>query len=50
MKYIDQSTAMLFNSPLAPYVETYKKHFIQESYSPKQSKRTFTVLLIFLTG
>ncbi len=38
MKYIDQSTAMLFNSPLAPYVETYKKHFIQESYSPKTIK------------
>ncbi|MCU7834928.1 MAG: hypothetical protein KZQ83_06690 [gamma proteobacterium symbiont of Taylorina sp.] len=41
MNSYDQSTAWLHNSPLAPYIDAYKQHFIQESYSPKTSKAYF---------
>jgi len=47
MKYLDQSTEMLLNSPLVPYIEIYKQHFIQESYSPITIKKYFYCIAHF---
>jgi len=47
MKYLDQSTEMLLNSPLTPYIETYKQHFIQESYSPITIRKYFYCIAHF---
>ena len=38
MKFSQQSTAWLLDSPLFPYIETYKQYFLQGSYSSETIK------------
>ncbi|MDX2504119.1 MAG: site-specific integrase [Gammaproteobacteria bacterium] len=38
MKFSQQSTAWLLDSPLFPYIETYKQYFIQGSCSSETIK------------
>ena len=47
MNSFNQSTIWLTESPLAPYIEAYKKYFIQESYSSKTIKSYFHCIAHF---
>lgn len=47
MNSFNQSTAWLTESPLAPYLEAYKKYFIQESYSSETIKTYFHCIAHF---
>ena len=47
MNSFNQSTLWLTESPLAPYIEAYKKYFIQESYSSETIKTYFHCIAHF---
>jgi len=47
MNSFNQSTHWLAESPLAPYVDAYKKYFIQESYSSETVKAYFHCIAHF---